>query len=715
MDRPLAASTDASVRSLDPSSRVVDAMPDTVERVRLVPDALIPGTRYRIVGWLGEGAMGTVYEARHVDIDRTVAIKVLHPEHSTDARELDRFRAEARAASNIGSPWIVDVFDFDELPDGRMYYVMERLRGRGLDSEVMRAPIDLGRLVGILRQICKGMAAAHAAGIVHRDLKPANVIVLDPGERDAQGRSDRIKLLDFGIAAIVGQRADLLGTPAYMAPEQLRREQVGASMDIYALGCAAYELVCGQPPFVGSAKEVLRQHLRATPAAPSTCAQIPVPPALDRVILRCLAKSPDERYPDMRELEAALCEAQLEAGLTTPWDDLPLPEIAEDRRRRLAERFAALAARTARPRRPLVWSVVAIAIVLLLGAMWAMRPAPAPALDVVERLSREARDAAAGARFVYPPPDAPDASTAYAKVLELEALRGDEREAARTEARSLRQELAHTLVSLGDRYWQIDGGQPFAIDYYAQALLFDDRESRARERGGLTPGQLADLRRKAEERAFSPVELEAAEPLAIMAETDETRRSERLASFQARARPRSVVADARLEALEPAIAPARNRAKPRVADPEPAPRAAPIPSAAPDVAATTPVPTGSSRTRAQELARDGRRVLERGQWRDAEQLFHAALEQDRHCAAALIGLSDLHFEQSAYAKAAKFAEQAVREAPKNAGHRIKLGDAYFRQLRYAEARQAYEHARRLGHADAAGRLRRLDALVGKKH
>jgi serine/threonine protein kinase/tetratricopeptide (TPR) repeat protein len=718
MDEPIVESTPSPEHSGDAAS-VVAALSDAPERVRLVPDAFIPGSRYRIVGWLGEGAMGTVYEARHADIDRVVAIKVLHPEHTADARELDRFRAEARAASNIGSPYIVDVFDFSELPDGRMFYVMERLRGRGLDGEVADGPMPAGRLVGILRQICKGMASAHDAGVVHRDLKPGNVILLDPRERDAQGRSDRVKLLDFGIAAMMGQRADVLGTPAYMAPEQLRKQGVGAAIDVYALGCAAYELLCGEPPFVGSVKEVLRQHLNSVPVPPSVRANVSVPPAIERVVMRCLAKTPDERYADMRDLEAALCEAQLEARLVTTWDDLPVPDVADERRRKLVAKFASLARASPKRRRRATILAAAVLVIGLGVGTSIMRAQAEPAVpEVVTTLSREARDAAAAARFVYPPPDAPEATTAYGKVLELESLDSEERDPGRSEARSLREEFARTLVALGDRYWAIDGGRPFAIDYYAQAMLFDEANSRAHERGGLTPGQLADLQRKAETSAFSPVELEAAEPLAIMVEPDEQRRAQRLASFQDREAPRSVVADARLDALAPRKAKRVERAPQPEPRPEsPAPAQSSAAKDAPPSAAKTPTkppPTATTdRARALELAREGRRALDEGDWRRAEPLFHAALESDHRCASASIGLSDLHFDRSEYAKAVRFAERAVAAAPSHGSYHIKLGDAYFRQLRYADARSAYKRARELGTKGAAERLQRLAATTGK--
>ena len=694
-------------------------------RVRLIPGAVIPGTRYRIQGWLGDGAMGVVYEAVHVDLGRPVAIKVLHAEHARDEMIAQTFREEARAATRIGSPYIVEVVDFAELPDRRLLYVMERLKGRTLEAEVGSAPIEPGRLVAILRQVCKALAAAHDAGIVHRDVKPENILILDPSEPQAGGRADRVKVLDFGVAAALGQNTAVQGTPLYMAPEQVLGIGVARQIDIYSLGCVAYELVCGQPPFVSdSAREVLRQHLRTDARPPRELVGADViPPALEQVILRCLRKRRTERYADMKELEAALCEAQLEAGFASDWDDLAAPEVDPAWRDKIAAGFEDSRAPARRAPRRLLWAFAGAAAAAAVTIGWfAMRPDAAAAVEAgrVETLTGEAHEAAARARFVYPPPDEPDAETAYHKVAEMEAIVGDEEDHARARAGELRAEFADTLMYLGDRYWDQAGGRPFAIDYYAQALLFDPTLQRAHERGGLTIGQLAELKRKAGQADFSELELFAAEPLAVMADDDEDARKRGLAELAARDGTRSATSEHRLEELLTGMggaAPKRKRARPRKEqslDGQPVAPAVADPIASAPVAVPTPAlnPTPRAPGQARKVAKQGQAALRAGKWAQADKLFHRALALDGRCTNAFIGLSDLAFERGNHGRAVSYAEKAVRISGKNARYRIKLGDAYFKVVRYKDARRQYQEAQELGSTAAPGRLTKLDKKVG---
>jgi serine/threonine-protein kinase len=189
-------------------------------RVRLSPGVIVPGMRYKITGWLGDGAMGVVYEAVHLDIGRHAALKVLHEALTTDRTEVEAFWEEARAATKIGSPYIVEIYDMAELPDGRLVSVMELLNGHTLEQEVQNTPIRPGRLISVLRQACKGLAAAHDEGIVHRDIKPANIFLRAANVKTKE-RSDRLSILDFGLAVILTGDAhgrELMGTPYYMAP-----------------------------------------------------------------------------------------------------------------------------------------------------------------------------------------------------------------------------------------------------------------------------------------------------------------------------------------------------------------------------------------------------------------------------------------------------------------------------------------------------------------
>jgi tetratricopeptide (TPR) repeat protein len=709
-------------------------VPDEPDRIRLVPGAVIPGTRYRITGWLGDGGMGVVYEAEHTDLERHVAIKVLHAQHCADPAQRRTFLEEAKAASRIGSPHIVEVFDYEELPDGRLLYVMELLHGSTLDGLFPQGPMAAERVIPILRQVCKGLHAAHEANVIHRDVKPENIYV-----RTDTRRPDTIKLLDFGIAAMAGLGRSLTGSPHYMAPEQVIGKGFGRQIDVYSLGCTAYEMLTGQTPFDGdSVKEILKHHLKTPPKAPHELEGSQCPEVLSKIILNCLHKKRKERYPDMLELEAALCEAQIELGFVTPWDHLELPAIDEVRRADIRARMPKTERPADAPRRRWIPAALGGAAALVLAGIVAVvltgQPSALP--DDVAQLSAEAVDAAARAHYVYPPPDDPEAVTAYTKVLEIESKGGS---AAEGQAEKLRKEFASTLVYLGNMYWEREGGRPFAVDFYAQALLFDDSNPAARERGALTPGQLADLQRKADESDFTKSELIAAAPLAAMAEEDEEVRRERLEELAATSDQRSLTADAKLETLLAGMGETMPRKRSKKAKPKrqtaKAKPSQPVAAAAPTAAVPEAVPEAPTSTgeagavpadgatpgakstrnpqRALELASEGNKALKSSKLGKAETLYHQALNHDRRCGRALIGLSDVHFERAQHQKAVTWAEKAVKVSGRNSGYRIKLGDAYFKVLRYKDARVQYDRAAALGSGAAKKRIAKLDAKVGK--
>jgi serine/threonine-protein kinase len=269
---------------------------------------------YRVVRVLGQGGMGVVYLAEHQTLGRRAVIKQLLPEVSRDHDIVQRFFNEARAATMIRHPGIVDVFDFGQHPtSGTAYIVMEFLEGESLASRLERErilPIDLAAYIA--RQIASPLGAAHAVGIVHRDLKPDNVY-LSPDPDAPYGI--RVKVLDFGIAKLAGQLTTggvktrtgaVMGTPTYMAPEQCHgAADLDHRADLYALGCILFEMVCGRPPFVGQGLgEILGAHMFQEPPRPSTIAR--VPPQLDELILHLLAKAPASRPPSTEPVIAAL-------------------------------------------------------------------------------------------------------------------------------------------------------------------------------------------------------------------------------------------------------------------------------------------------------------------------------------------------------------------------------------------------------------------------
>jgi serine/threonine protein kinase len=271
--------------------------------------------RYRLLRKIGEGGMGTIYAGEHVEIRKGVAIKILHPVYSKQQNLVERFRREARAASRIGHPNIIDVTDFGTTEDGCAYFVMEHLDGIDLaDVLSHERRIDPLRAVRIGMQICGALHAAHTAGVIHRDLKPENIYLV---ARD--GEADFVKVLDFGIARSVDRKSRRLtnpgmamGTPEYMAPEQAMASGGGDSgivdrrSDIYSVGALLYEMISGVPPHQGvTYQDILAQRARALPES-LRVAQPELPEELDRAILRALEPDPEQRFQTMAQLQYEL-------------------------------------------------------------------------------------------------------------------------------------------------------------------------------------------------------------------------------------------------------------------------------------------------------------------------------------------------------------------------------------------------------------------------
>jgi eukaryotic-like serine/threonine-protein kinase len=254
---------------------------------------------YQLGEPIGEGGMGRVYAATHPVIAKRAAIKVLHTELSANAEAVERFIQEARSVNQIGHPNIVDIFSFGTLPDGRCYFVMEWLRGESLRQRLSRMRVPIGQALAFIETIAVALEAAHENGIVHRDLKPDNIFLVE-----VKGAAPQVKLLDFGIAKLLGTEAariertrtgNLLGTPAYMSPEQARGHMVDHRTDIYALGCVAYELFTGSSPFpADNAADMIAKHLMEPP--PSALQANPqLSPELDALVTSMLAKDANLR------------------------------------------------------------------------------------------------------------------------------------------------------------------------------------------------------------------------------------------------------------------------------------------------------------------------------------------------------------------------------------------------------------------------------------
>ena len=284
---------------------------------------------YELGELLGRGGMGEVYRATHRMLARPAAIKLIRPEMlqaqqgESAGITAQRFRREAEAAANLRSPHTVELYDFGVTDDGTMYFVMEMLDGMDLQSLVSAyGPLPAERAIAVLRQVCASLEEAHARGLVHRDIKPANI---HAGRLGLQ--HDFVKVLDFGLVkSIEGGSAEQSlataagstpGTPAYMAPEMALGEKVDARADIYALGGVAYYLLTGTTVFESSnAYQAIAMLLRDEPVPPSQRTDNPIPPALERLVLSCLAKKPHDRPTSVAEVSRALAAIDV-----APWTE----------------------------------------------------------------------------------------------------------------------------------------------------------------------------------------------------------------------------------------------------------------------------------------------------------------------------------------------------------------------------------------------------------
>ena len=283
--------------------------------------------RYLIEELLGSGGMGAVYRARHQIIGRDVALKFLEPSLVKNERQRKRFLGEARAANQINHEHIIDITDFGETEDGQVYLVMEYLEGRTLSQEIEAGPVAPRRALRIAVQVALGLARAHELGVVHRDIKPGNIFLV---RRKAD--TDYVKILDFGVARIehdsrITGQGSIVGTPEYIAPEQVRSAVAQPSADLYSLGCVLFEMLTGRLPFEGTTTSLLVKHLNDVPPAPSSL-QPGLPHAIDLLCERLLHKNPAERFRDAYHVVD---------GLQQLLEDLPIATRAGSPERTVAD------------------------------------------------------------------------------------------------------------------------------------------------------------------------------------------------------------------------------------------------------------------------------------------------------------------------------------------------------------------------------------------
>ena len=696
--------------------------------------------RFTVLRLLGEGGMGVVYSAYDEELDRRVAIKLVRDDGDDGSFGRSRILREAQAMAKVSHPNVVQVYEVGEFA-GQVFVAMEFVKGVTL-TDWLAEERPWQEIRDMFLQAGRGLAAAHAQGLVHRDFKPDNVLV---------GADGRARVLDFGLArreadpaarrpsdslrARVDGGGDVLsskltlagtimGTPAYMSPEQHRGDPADARTDQFSLCVALHEAIYRQHPFPGESYHELSESVlggQRRPPPPGSG----VPEWMGRALAVGMAIDPADRYPSIDTLLADLAQDSA-------------PPIARSR---------------------WLWPAVtiltaALAVLLTLALVGGREPSPDEAA-AIERLVAEARDAAARQRWVYPGGDDPQ-DTAYTRIVRLEGITGDAAAAARAAARALRIEFADSLLVRGEPLYGDPATRPLARDFYVQALLFDPDNATAAQRAGVSLGQLADLRDRAGageflegERVIGSVQdaLALADPeargervaAALLADGDEAAPSTRLLLARSLRRSRLVAADALDRAIArdayPLDLAADDRdddpvaaAPPAAADPpavaEPAPSAVrPPPLRLPPrgkgprgkgpAAGEDPDAEGASDpARSTELTREAEAARRRGDLAAAEQLFNQALNLWNRNAAAVIGLSDIAFDRGNFDRAVKYAEKAVRFDGDNGEYRIRLGDALFKVFRYDDAQRHYQRAAELGHPKAAERLARVKAKVG---
>jgi len=368
-------------------------MSNPAEDRGLVPGTVVAG-KLRVVRLLVTGGMGAVYEVEHELTQHHRALKILHPRVAGSPTIVARFLREASAAARIGNPYIAETFDAGRLESGEPYLLMELLDGETLDGRVSRmGPLGAGEVAELVYQACEGIIAAHDAGIVHRDLKPENLFVTPDG---------RVKILDFGLAkltqekhlsdpgslaatdgdgegmqggvlgspgaavSLLTQPGVLLGTVSYMSPEQVRGRPADPRADLFAFGVILYEVLAGRRPFRAETNaEVMTAILHSEPAAFDPALE--VPDAVDRVIRRCLEKSPAERIQSARDLAFQLQSL----GSVTPALALPAPPVSEPPETHTVSLKAPRSGEVKRPsrttNRPLGAAVMAAGLTVALG------------------------------------------------------------------------------------------------------------------------------------------------------------------------------------------------------------------------------------------------------------------------------------------------------------------------------------------------------------
>jgi serine/threonine protein kinase/tetratricopeptide (TPR) repeat protein len=708
-----------------PSGETVPVHPahgvKTQEQVPEVPRGLQRIGRYHVLKTLGEGGMGVVYSAFDEELDRRIAIKVLGNEVTSSMRGRTRLMREAQAMAKLSHPNVVHVYEVGEV-EGHVYIAMEFVRGRTLREWLEDDTLTLTERLEMLMQAGEGLVAAHENGIIHRDFKPDNVMV---------GSDDRPRVLDFGLArgrdeqdenegvtdrtlntalpdrassvlsARITQHGAVMGTPAYMSPEQHFGLATDAASDQFNFCVVLYEALYGERPFSADNRMMLAVATRQGQIQPAPAGSN-VPPRIREILLRGLAAEPSERWGSMRELLDALRETTKPPARRTPW---------------------------------IVVGLLLVGLVTVTAA-WGLGIGRSDVVEqrpsAVETLAADARRWASRAHWVYPDPASPE-ETALLAVAALRELEGELAQPGEAAAEELSREFADTLRRLGDQYWDAAGGRVFARDFYAQAILFDPSLEHARERSGFLPSEIADLRDRARSGGFSTEELEAASELVelalpVLEAGEDAPEPEKLAQTTQRVRKR---ADKRRSERSHLLAEQRAAPPTTPVDPSRAAGASDetkeadtnesdLDTDAPELdddhdddATAESIDPAAARERAQQLVAEARRLKQQGK-RDAalKKMFEAS-RTDRRYAPAWDGLRDLHFQVGAYQEAVQYGEKAVKLAPRNGAYHLRLGEAHWKLRDYGPAERAWKTAQSLGVEQATDRLEALRKTLGR--
>jgi serine/threonine-protein kinase len=489
--RPFDPATDETMAPAPKAGTQTDPRGATMAASSAPPPGLHPGVviaeTYEITRLLGQGGMGAVWEAKHLRLPgKRVVIKVLLF-GAQDERALARFRREAEIGSRLGHPNIVQVLDFNTLPDGAPYIVLELLQGESLAHRLLRGPLPLEQVKTIVTQVGSALAAAHREGIVHRDLKPDNVF-LCPTDLGGEVR-DVVKVLDFGISKIRGantvltQDAALLGTPQYMAPEQAtgRNDEIDARTDVFAFGAMTFEMLAGKPPFTGDTLTAVIHAIVYAPSPSLATITKDTPAPIVAAVERAMEKNRDARFPDVNSFVKAVTSRSLAtpAPVTQPLPPRPATMATE---RVIRE-----------PSRTPVYITFAVGVAVAIGfTFWKLKPRepdepalPAQTSAASANVNAQPKPAADTTPTTKPEPAQPKAPEANAdeptaaegaKPATKDGARGKATGAGKGKETALSPEAARDL---DEAEAALDGGKPADALRLAQHSLYAQKSSRA--------------------------------------------------------------------------------------------------------------------------------------------------------------------------------------------------------------------------------------------